>query len=268
MSILLDLLLCRVIQMWLGGFYCNVHTVQKLGPHPTCSSSSSSSSSSFSTSPFQTPLTHHLFMLLSLQVLEWGYNVFWMDSDTVLMRNPWDVLPLNHSWEGACSVRKRGSHDAETRDPLPDGLPASEVPYTWRRNVGLAFWRSERGTREAQVELLEQMLRPNLAEAGQDESLYQGIARGLRLSTYCVPPVMDGLACNHLFWEQALYEVPCCLLTLTLRLVTPASLATWPPLSPRAHATTAVATGARLGPGPSVRIQDSFCSPEGQAVGG
>ena len=49
-------------------------------------------------------------MEMFVYVLTAGYNVFWMDADAILLKDPLKFLPLSHQWEGAC----RSKHQRNT----------------------------------------------------------------------------------------------------------------------------------------------------------
>ena len=124
-----------------------------------------------------------------------GYNAFWMDSDSILLRDPWEVLPFRHSWEGACMVPL----------PPPAGMNLAAMDpriqfrtRTRRPNVGLALWRSREDTIRAQQRLLWGMtfgFKDFPKNELQDEFIFQVLNCG-PYAPMPPPPLPQGMCLN------------------------------------------------------------------------
>ena len=54
-------------------------------------------------------------MQLIYDILALGYHVFWMDGDSLLLRDPTAVLPLQYDWEGSCTERSYERHPTDPK---------------------------------------------------------------------------------------------------------------------------------------------------------
>eukprot|EP00667_Euglena_gracilis_P018449 EG_transcript_19594 len=120
-------------------------------------------------------------------MLREGWNVFWLDPDSALLRDPFQVMPPGHEWVGAC-------HPA---DQKLMGPMRSKV----HRNIGVMWVRSGLATKRAQRLLLLRMYYTREGRRAHDQYLFNDFYTDHRVRTLCLPYTADGLSCNEAHWK-------------------------------------------------------------------
>ena len=114
-------------------------------------------------------------------ILREGWNAFWLDPDSALTRNPFQVMPTGY-WVGAC-------HPSNQRLMGP---MRSKI----HRNIGVMWIRSNVHTKRAQRQLILKMYYTREGRRAHDQYLFNDVYTDHNIKTHCLPYTMDGLSCN------------------------------------------------------------------------
>ena len=115
-------------------------------------------------------------------ILREGWNAFWLDPDSALTRNPFQVMPTGYEWVGAC-------HPSNQRLMGP---MRSKI----HRNIGVMWIRSNVHTKRAQRQLILKMYYTREGRRAHDQYLFNDVYTDHNIKTHCLPYTMDGLSCN------------------------------------------------------------------------